>query len=195
MSVIVLNEKLLVGEGNERLCFINPNNKERVIKITKKNVNGREQNKIDSMYYSFLVKQGRQIDHIPRCYGWVKTSRGEGLEFDRAMNYDHSQAMTLERAVLDRKIGKTELHPLMQSLKHYLFKNRVIFYDVGPSNVILERVSQDKWKLVVVDGLGARRLGLKFWFHQKLRLLPAYKARKQWRKFEHMVDGLWARRP
>ena len=46
-----------------------------------------------------------------------------------------------------------------------------------------ERISEKDYKLVIFDGLGARRKGIKLTFTMKSKLFSKYKIKKQWKKF------------
>src|SRR5215510_1233081 len=81
--MIDLTGAVLVGQGNERSCFVHPNDPGLVIKIPRQGQRCRGQNQIDWFYLSELVRRGASFDHIPRPHGLVATSLGEGLVCER----------------------------------------------------------------------------------------------------------------
>ncbi len=44
----------------------------------------------------------------------------------------------------------------MRDLKKYLLKYRVVFVDVSPENIVLQKISESEFRLVIVDALGSR---------------------------------------
>ena len=49
---------------------------------------------------------------------------------------------------------------LINELKQYLEANGILFIDTSLTNIFCKKISKDKYKLIIVDGLGARRTGL-----------------------------------
>ena len=73
----------------------------------------------------------------------------------------------------------SEAKRLLDELYEYLHRHSIIFADVGINNLVCQRRPQG-WHLVIIDGLGARRLGWKFNLYRKLPVLSRAKLRRQW---------------
>ncbi len=189
--MIDLTNALQIGEGNERVCYGYPNDNSKVIKVTKQNVKSREQNKIDSVYYKYLENKDVDYSHLPLCYGYIKTTLGDGLIFDKISNYDGSDAYTFEYVLKHNLLKYESQKKILNDLVEYIVDNNILFIDVSLSNLMCYKDVEGKYKLVIVDGLGSRHLGLKFWFYRNFSFLTKRKIKKQMKKlyanFEELV--------
>ncbi len=178
-EMIELDETLRLGEGNERICYQHPTQPELVIKVTKSQPQNRSQNRIEALYLAELARRGVPFDHIPRLYGWIDTSQGPGLMFERIANSDGTPLITLQAGLEQGLLTPSEAKRLLDELYAYLHRHAIIFADVGINNLVCQRRPQG-WHLVIIDGLGARRLGWKFNLYRKLPVLSRAKLRRQW---------------
>jgi len=182
MMIVHLDEKHFIGKGHQRVCYIHPDDDTKVIKvITKKHKvpNFKSQNLIEFLYYKLAEDRIEDFSFMPKCYGWVKTNEGDGLVFDRVQNYDGSPVLTLRHAIKAGQITGEEAKPLIHELNDYLKKNSLLFVDAVISNILLQKLDKDKYRLVIVDGLGARKLTLKYAFQNHFCLYKMYKMYKQ----------------
>lgn len=183
MKYIILDKSNFLGKGGERECYIHPNDDKKVIKVLHLKEKHNRQNELEFEYYKYLEKNISDFSQITKCFGWIETNKGRGLVCQRIENYDNSKIRTLSHYskynLLDEKEGLT----LINELKEYLLKNSILFVDASLSNVFCQKVSKDSFKLIVFDGLGARRYGLKFWLYLRCKTFTKYKIKKQWHKF------------
>lgn len=190
--MLVLNEELLIAKGNERLCYIHPEDSRKVIKLTHKE-NGRQQNKLEYIYYNYLQKRAVSFQHIAECYGWETIENKRGLLFERVLNYDGSASITLSKAIEEKLLTKEYLEQLLEELRLYLEENTILFVDVGLDNIMCKELKKGVYSLVIIDGLGARRPGFKFWVYRHFLAYAKYKVKSQWPKVQSNVDALWKR--
>lgn len=188
--MIELNDSHYIGEGNYRICFAHPTDKNKVIKVPKhaklhyKDQNSRErhrdQNRIE---YSFMKHFHGDASRLVRCYGWVRTNKGKGLMFDRVKNYDGSPSETLESAVQNNRLPLKQQKALIKELQQYVFDNRVLISDAGMSNLMVQYTAPNEPHLVFIDGLGSKKYGLRFLMRQKFWSLGRRKSYKAWKGF------------
>ncbi len=183
MNYINLDRKYFLGKGGERDSYIHPNDDKKIIKVLHSKKKHNRQNELEFEYYKYLERNLNNFSHITKCFGWIETNKGRGLIYQRVQNYDNSTIRTLSHYskynLLDEEIGLT----LINDLKEYLFENSILFVDASLSNVFCQKVSKNKFKLIVFDGLGARRYGLKFWLYLRFKKFAEYKIKKQWNIF------------
>lgn len=200
MSELYLSDSLLLGSGHQRECYIHPEDGTKVIKVLKKTnkvENKRNQNLIEFIYYELIADMDIDYSHLPLCYGWVNTSRGVGLIFDRVMNHDGTDVISFYEAVSAGLLdGKKEI-ALLKELAAYLDANKLIFVDPVLTNLMLKRTSEDSYKLMITDGLGARKISLKYLLQNYLPYYKSYKIFKQklklfkdYRKIKHLTGQL-----
>ena len=178
-EMVELDETLKLGEGNERICYQHPTQPGLVIKVTKSLMQTRDQNQIEALYLDELARREVPFDHIPRLYGWVNTPQGNGLMFEQIANNDGTPLETLQACLEQGLLSPTEAKRLLEGLYEYLHRHAIIFADVGINNLVCQRRPHG-WHLVIIDGLGARRLGWKFNLYRKLPSLSRAKLRRQW---------------
>ncbi len=177
-----LHSALPLGEGNERICYLHPDDKYKIIKVTKQASNGRNQNQIEKIYLQELQQRKVPLQFIPSVYSWMNTSKGKGLVFDRIMNDDESPLLSLAECLQRKLICWSDANQLLSELYEYLHRYSIIFADVGLNNLVCYK-QNNTWQLAIIDGLGARRLGLKFYIYRKFHLLARIKLKRQWKIF------------
>lgn len=188
--MIELNEDLYIGEGAERRAFYHPQDNSRLIKVEYNNIIDRNQNDLDIYYYEYLKKENISYEHIPRCYGRLETNMGSAVVFDVIKDYNGSLSKTFENIVTENLLPIDEQNILLQELKQYLEDNSILFGDVVLSNILCQEISSHNYKLMIVDGLGARRFGFKLWLHIHSKLFTKYRINKQWKKLLKNYNSL-----
>ena len=186
MDKIVLKDDLLLAKGGERFCFIHPEDKLKIIKTLKPELKiHNQQNELEYIYYEYLYYNHKIEDllNIAQCFGWVDTNYGKGLMFQRILDYDGEQSKHLRYYLRNNLLSKQQEEYLLNDLKYFLEKNLILFIDVSTVNLFCKRISEKDYKLVIFDGLGARRKGIKLTFYMKSKLFSKYKIKKQWKKF------------
>jgi hypothetical protein len=177
-----LEDSLLIGKGNERLCYIHPEDDTKVIKVAYKEGKIRDQNRLEYIYNQHLEKRGVNFAHLSKCYGWVNVGQKEGLVFERVLNFDNTPALTLSKAIEEKRISIEYAQELLEELRQYLEENVILFIDVALDNIMCQKQADGSCRLIIIDGLGARRPGLKFWLYRHIRLYAKYKVKSQWQK-------------
>jgi len=183
MKYIELNESLFLAKGGERSTYLHPEDDTKVIKILFSERRHNHQNELDYIYSNYLHNKGVDFTHITKCFGWINTNKGKGLIFERIKNYDNSTIRTLSYYSKFNMFDKERDFKLIQELKDYLFKYDILFVDASLSNIFCQKISKDKYKLIIFDGLGARRMGIKFWLYLHSQFFTRYKMKKQWNVF------------
>lgn len=180
---IILNEDHFLSKGGERNCYIHPNDNSKVIKIVHRKEKHNEQNKLEYMYYNYLEKKNVSLKYLSKCFGFIDTNLGEGLVFERILDFDNTPSKSFKVYLQNKSFNKLLENSLVNNLKKYLFENDILFIDVDLSNVFCQKISNDKYKLVIIDGLGARRLNWRFYLYLFSKKFTRYKIKKQWKKF------------
>ncbi len=71
---------------------------------------------------------------------------------------------------------------LLSQLVNYLKEQQILFIDTCLSNVFCIKQENNEYKLLIVDGLGAKRLNYKYWLYIHIGLYRRYKINKQAKK-------------
>lgn len=179
---IILEEKNLLGKGRERACYINPNDNTKVIKVVYRTSQKLNQNELESEYLKFLEKKKIPLHHLSKCYGFLDTNLGKGYIFDRVLDYTGKGSISFKDMVLNEVLSSKVEKELLEELKDYLLKNNIIFVDIALSNIFCQEVSSNHYKLIISDGIGGKRTGLKSKLYLYFSLFTKYKVNKQWKK-------------
>ncbi len=107
-------------------------------------------------YITVLYRHGSCPPYLPEFRGFVTTSIGIGMIFEKIMDEGQaSLAMTLQHALHDDNIDKKALRFLIVSFCEEFGRDRVVFRDLMPRNICVVRNKDNTVKrLVAVDGLG-----------------------------------------
>jgi thymidylate kinase len=179
-EVLDLTGAVILGKGNERTCYADPMHTNRCIKTGTKGNNGREQNRLEHYYLSSLLHRAVPFDYIPRYYGWVATTNGKGLLFERIVGRDGNPAPSLGKVLIDRFVDCDTLRRLLEELYIYLHQNAIVFADISLNNILLGTTPHGEERLYIIDGLGARRYGIKLWLQTNIKWVARNKLNKQW---------------
>lgn len=183
MDYINLTKEFFIAKGGERECYIHPKDNSKVVKIIHRKGKNNEQNQLEYKYTNFLKAKNRSFEHITKCYGFVDTNLGKGLVFDRVLDYTNEQSKSFKEYVLNSSLPIDTEKKLIEELKNYIFSNDILFIDVDLSNLFCKEYEKGKYKLIIIDGLGARRIGFRFSLYLKSKIFTKYKMKKQWKKF------------
>lgn len=183
MDYINLTKEFFIAKGGERECYIHPKDNSKVVKIIHRKGKNNEQNQLEYKYTNFLKSKNRSFEHITKCYGFVDTNLGKGLVFDRVLDYTNDQSKSFKEYVLNSSLPIDTEKKLIEELKNYIFSNDILFIDVDLSNLFCKEYEKGKYKLIIIDGLGARRIGFRFSLYLKSKIFTKYKMKKQWKKF------------
>lgn len=186
MDKVSLDSTFHIAKGGERDCYLHPNDNKKVIKVLHKKGEHNNQNELEYKYMTFLKKRTTDLAHLTDCYGFIDTNYGKGLIFDRVLDFDGVASKSFRYYLANKIIPFKEQEFLLSELKKYLEKNLILFVDTSLTNIFCQRISECSYKLIIVDGLGAKRTGMKFVLYKVSKLYTKYKIKRQWEKLIKM---------
>jgi len=187
--MIKLNKNLLLAEGSERACYLDPNDNSKIIKIIYLQESHNEQNELEYIYMNYLEKRNKDLSLVTKCYGYVDTNLGKGLVFDRVLDFDSNPSKSFRFYIANKLISLDYQKKLLVDLQEYLEQNGILFIDTSLTNIFCQKSSDTKYRLIIVDGLGAKRMGLKFWLYRNVEPYAKYKMKRQWKKLMKMYTA------
>lgn len=175
-----LSKETPIGKGTNRECFIHPNDEMKCIKITY--TNDFQESEKEIAYYKFIEKEGFSLSQLPKYYGKIKTSRGEGEVFDLIRDYDGNISKTLTYYVQNIEKTKEIQNPiyLLKELQSYCIENRIVIKDLNSNNIMYQKLEVNRGNLIIIDGFSnPKRVKFltKFGFYLRKKQL------KDWNKF------------
>lgn len=193
LSPLDLPDAAVLNWGHHRTCFVHPQDPRKCIKVPLPG-GTLDQSLVEHDYYRHLARRNVPLDHVAACHGWVETSRGRGLVFDRVeyAGGDDAASINLERAISTKLLGEREIRTGLRELVTYLREYRILWSDENPKNICVTR--RPSLRFIIVDGLGGRTaLDLKYRLLKSVPLLARIYTAGKIRRLIKRVDTLLAR--
>ena len=115
--------------------------------------------------------------HVPRIIGWEQTDHGSGLVVERVLNHDGSPSYSLNHRMLCKKTTPQEAIRMIQSCFAVMLRHGIVVSDECPSNFLVQELEQQK-RLVIIDGLGHRRINIKSYLRDHFRFYANQKTKE-----------------
>jgi hypothetical protein len=192
-QVVDLPDAAVLNWGHHRTCFVHPLDPHKCIKVPLPG-GTLDQSLVEHDYYRHLARRRVPLDHVAACHGWVDTSRGRGLVFDRIeyADGDDSSSVNLERAISTKLLEEKEIESGLRDLVTYLREYRILWSDENPKNICVTR--RPSLRFIIVDGLGGRTaLDLKYRLLESVPLLARLYTAGKIDRLMKRVDALRAR--
>lgn len=154
MSRIELSESDLIGKGGRRLVYAYPGDPGRCIKVPKPGKHSDRQQQREIKFYQQLQKKPFPTDHITRYLGTVETNLGTGYIYDAIRDADGRVSERFKELILNGHGQVSDYLRIMETLEDYLFDNLILFYDLGPSNILCRKNEDGVLEPIITDGLG-----------------------------------------
>lgn len=203
--LIHLNENLLLGIGENRICFIHPDDPGLCIKIDRPWDEGRYNTRRKRMKRVFMPwladfssnreearfywKKARRLGEIfylyaPRCYGIVTTNLGPGLVFERIFNDDGTKSLRLGLHLKRHPEDAEHVLELLKELYQHLTETGLLFYSwSSPNFVVQKRKAGDR--IVIIDWKSESRPNMDF---PAIHLFRSLAQRKMEEKFLSFLE-------
>ena len=191
--VVDLPDTAVLNRGHHRTCFVHPLDPTKCIKVPLPG-GTLDQSLVEQDYYRHLARRRVPLEHLAACHGWVDTSRGPGLIFDRIEYADGADpsSVNLERAIATRLLGEPEIRAGLRDLVEYLRQHRILWSDENPKNICVTR--HPSLRFIIVDGLGGRTaLDLKYRVLKAVPFLARLYTAGKIARLTKRVDTLLAR--
>ena len=168
-----------IGVGQERACYLHPEDARKVIKVQKGESDKQTRREL-ILYNNLSRRKMTNFEHIPQYYGKLKTSLGEGFVVDLIADYDGGVSRSLWWH-FERGYPLAEFLPYLEELRQYLLDNLIIFsVDMGRYNILFQKTSPQRARLVVIDGLGNHSA---INWPDNISWLARRKIKRRWRRF------------
>lgn len=168
-----------IGKGRERACYVHPEDPRRAIKIPFGT--STEQTRRDIKFYRRLKTRGvKNLRHVPAYYGWAETNLGRGIVVDLVRNYDGEISMPLNW-YLAQGVPIEEFELYLDELRESFLQHLIIFnHDMTIGNLLVQKPSLGKVRLVAIDGLGDT---VAIDWLDSIPWLVRRKIRRRWKRF------------
>ncbi|MBQ3666748.1 MAG: hypothetical protein II913_01600 [Elusimicrobiaceae bacterium] len=181
-DVLDLSNAVLIGKGTHKKCFIHPQDPTRCVKVAYNELGKRDLNR-EVKYLSGGYRRKHISTVLPRFYGTVQTSLGEGYVVDFLKNADGTPCLSL-KTWLENPALDAQLDPLIQQamllLKRKIREEQVLSLAIYPENILFQKDNAGNYRPFLVNDLGnAARIPLAYWVEGvRLRSID-----KRWQEF------------
>lgn len=151
---VSLSDDLFVAAGTDRSCYRHPLEPRHCIKLLlPERCPGRFWREI--RYYKSLQRRGADLSRVAGYRGLVDTNLGQGAVFDLVRDDDNqvSKSLGYHLARRDPSFNDWAIDAI-DDLVNHLYDQWIVFHDLNPTNVLVQRLGFDQYRLIVVDGVG-----------------------------------------
>lgn len=176
----------LIGVGSERFCYLDAEDNNKCIKISKKSKSRQTRREIQ--YFEYLAKRNDEFSFLPKYYGYFESECYIGyiqecfLEKEQGGIYD--SVVPIGVYVSRKENDYLKIKNILKILKEEMLLQNILCCDLSTSNILVVR-KNDSERLVIVDGIGCTEYIpiCKYikWFGRK-------KINRQWVKFEQRLN-------
>lgn len=182
-SEIYLTEDLFLGKGAHKATYAHPTEPGLCIKIPFEESD--EDIRKEMLYRRLGGKQVENMSVINGYYGTVSTNKGKGYLFERIRDYDGNECRTLAWHMQNKdSMNEETLLNLLLDFKQHFLKEMCVLSEVGLQNCLVQRLSSEKSRVVIIDGFGA---GARVPFLYFSNVMLRKRAFKYWRIFVHKI--------
>ena len=153
-SPVQLSNDLFISEGTDRKCFRHPDDARLCVKVLHpERRSGRFWREI--RYFRRLQQRGVDFTHVAAFHGLTQTSIGQAALFELIQDDDQrvSRSLASYLAENDPRFNRW-IAGAMEDLKQNLMDQWIVFHDLNPTNILVQRLSYDEFRLVIIDGIG-----------------------------------------
>jgi hypothetical protein len=186
--MVDLSRADFIGKGSSRVCFVHPEDHNKCIKIA---YSGNLRVVSEEMkYYRRYLRRGVSWDMLARTYGFVDTSLGRGVVFSLAHDFDGEISKSLDFYLRGENghFSKDDLGLALMEFKAYLFNQRILVRELKPDNLVYQRLSSGRGRIILVDGIGNNEL---LPVANYLTIFARRTLSRKWRKFEQCLREMF----
>ncbi len=149
--MLILEEKHIIGQGKDRICYIHPDDSDKCVKIIKVN-RSHKQSIREHSYYKFMERKNKDMRFLSKFYGKVNTNLGFGLVFELCRDSDikisNSIGYYFENNLYEESLSIIDN---LKKLRKNLTKNTIVFTDFNSNNILYKTETKT---IMVIDGIG-----------------------------------------
>lgn len=181
--MLILTPELLLGQGRDRACYQHPDDPMLCVKVA---IRREKQTRRERRYFKVLQQQGKNTRQLALYKDTVATNLGTGAVFELIRDQNGALALTLRQAIEQQQLDASEVMPMVQRLRDYLFTQAICVRDLSPNNLMVRHTDNGS-DLVVIDGVSNPGVNpLNFYWPWLARVY----LNKAWQSFERKLNRL-----
>lgn len=185
MEKIILTDDLFLGDGNHKIVYAHPTDKNLCVKLLR--TPDDPDFKKEMRYRKALGKRADSMTLLTKYFGEVETDKGTGYLFERVLDFDGKSSPTMLNVLNDAVINRDslpELENLLLDFKKKYFDERFLLAGVDPDNYLVQKISPTERRVRVIDNIGiASFVPLPYYFDY----FALKRGKKYWRRFVQLI--------
>ena len=182
---IILTDDLFLGEGNHKIVYAHPIDKNLCIKLLR--TPDDPDFAKEMRYRKILGKHADSMTLLTKFFGEVDTSKGKGYLFERVIDCDGKSSPTmlnvLDEAVADKKL-LPDVEKILLDFKRVYFDEKFLLAGVDPDNYLVQKISPTERRVRIIDNIGtASFIPLPYY----IDYFAVKRLKKYWRRFVEMM--------
>lgn len=189
--MIDLSNAPLVGKGSSRICYVHPEDERKCVKVIY--TRRQDINQLEMKHYRRFQRRRVSWELMARPYGFVETTAGEGAVFSLSRDFDGGISKPLDWYLAHEQMNgmSLQLQKALEQFKAFLFREGIVVRELKPDNLVYQRLSVERGRLVLIDGVGNNQL---LPFANYSRRLARRMLSRKWLKFERQLHDLGFRK-
>ena len=152
-SILTLEDSDLIASGKARQVYQHPEFDNLCVKVLFPESSDKMQRR-ECSYFKSLQRRNTDLSMVAQIRGVVNTNRGQGVVYDLVKDFDGSVSRTLRHYLFKHEESFNQLAiETIEAIKKYLYDNAIVCYDLNTSNILLQRVDEQTYRGVIVDGI------------------------------------------
>ena len=185
MEKIILTDDLFLGDGNHKIVYAHPTDKNLCVKLLR--TPDDPDFAKEMRYRKALGKRADSMTLLTKYFGEVETNKGTGYLFERVIDFDGKSSPTMLNVLADAVINRDslpELENLLLDFKKKYFDERFLLAGVDPDNYLVQKISPTERRVRVIDNIGiASLVPLPYYFDY----FALKRGKKYWRRFVNLI--------
>jgi len=184
---INLTDDLFLGEGNHKIVYAHPTDKNLCIKILR--TPDDDDFAKEMRYRKALGSRAEKMTLLTKYFGEVETSKGKGYLFERVIDFDGKNSQTMLDFLNCARHNKKFLpvvEKILLDFKRAYFDEKFLLAGIDPDNYLVQKISPTQWRVRIIDNIGtAASFPLAYYFE----LFARKRVRKYWLMFVDLISS------
>ena len=185
MEKIILTDDLFLGDGNHKIVYAHPTDKNLCVKLLR--TPDDPDFKKEMRYRKALGKRADSMTLLTKYFGEAETNKGTGYIFERVLDFDGKSSPTMLNVLADAFVYRDtvpDTEKLLLEFKKKYFDERFLLAGVDPDNYLVQKISPTERRVRVIDNIGiATFVPLPYYFDY----FALKRGKKYWRRFVELI--------
>ena len=149
---LILTEKDILGRGTNKIVYYHPEDKNKCIKFSL-DADDKSDLRYELIYRKACRDKVEKSTLLTKYFGTLETNLGTGHVFELVRDFDGKLSETFESLIIREK-NSAKVREVLTLFKEKLFEEMIITYKIFPDNFMIQRLSEQEYRIRLIDGIG-----------------------------------------